>query len=298
MAGPRQSSLLEVGLGASGKVRSVGWACKRGHLVGTKIRQHKPATFSAVMALVEEFQDANDVAWYRGCGRAWYNLAPTIYRHPTKKSPEDLHSLEKEISLVFGQRSPPFVSQSFGGDWDRMFFMQHYGIPTRLLDWTESPFVALYFALTTCERHRSGKPSGDCAFWMLNPSKWNAGALSDITFPGGVLDYSRQQVKSYSPSVDLGERKNMPIMIYGTHNSPRIVAQRGMFALFGKSTTPMEKQFDETKDLPVGVLEKIVINKDHIDDIARSLFRKGISDSTVYPDLTGLSLELRRSFGF
>ncbi|ARR53736.1 hypothetical protein HY78_10040 [Rhizorhabdus wittichii DC-6] len=225
-------------------------------------------------------------------------LAPTLYRHPNKKTPDLLQQLERNLSLVFAQRSPPFVLQNFSNEWERMFFMQHYGIPTRLLDWTESPFVALYFALTTCERANSGKPSKDCSIWLLDPFKWNASALKDISYPGGVLDTSKEQVKSYSPSVDLAERKNMPIMIYGTHNSPRIVAQRGMFALFGKSTISMEKQFEEGKDFEYGTLEKLTIPANSIDLIAKSLFRKGISDSTVYPDLTGLSLELRRSFGF
>lgn len=120
------------------------------------------------------------------------------------------------------------------GNGNKCFFMQHYGIPTRLLDWTESPFIALYFALSSCERTAQGKPKSDAAFWMLDPAAWNKGALQDISYDGGILNPNREQVKSYSPKVDLAERKNLPVMIYGTHNSPRIVAQRGMFALFGK----------------------------------------------------------------
>lgn len=250
------------------------------------------------MQIIEDYQDAHDASWYRGCGRDFFPLSPSLYRHPTKKSPEDLHKLENELAVVFAQRSPPFVTQVFVNEWDRLFFMQHYGIPTRLLDWTESPFVALYFALTATERNKSGKPVGDCTVWMLDPAKWNAGALSDISFPGGVLDANQGQVKAYSPDVDLAERKSMPIMVYGSHNSPRIVAQRGMFALFGKAVQPMEKQYNDGKSFEPGILEKVVIPKDHIDAIAKSLFRKGISDSTIYPDLTGLSLELRRYFEF
>jgi hypothetical protein len=258
---------------------------------------HKLDSFSKVLKTIETFQEKNETAWYRGCGRASYQLKPTLYRHPSKTNANELHDLEKRIASVFTQRSPPFVPQSFVNEWDRMFFMQHYGIPTRLLDWTESPFVAMYFALTTCQRDANNIVSDDVALWMLDPSSWNQGALSDITFLGGVLDQDQGQVKSYSPSMDLDQRKEMPIMIYGTHNSPRIVAQRGMFALFGKSLEPMETLYQQ-QSMKSGCLEKIEIPRQCVDSIAHSLFRKGISDSTVYPDLSGLSMELRRTFGF
>lgn len=266
--------------------------------MATKINIHQPTSFSEVLNLVEDFQDRHEIAWYRGCGRCSHNLKPTLYRHPTKNSIEELSELERELALVFDQRSPPFVTQNFKGPWDRLFFMQHYGIPTRLLDWTESPFVALYFALTSCPRDNQGSPADDATVWLLDPISWNRGALSDISYTGGVLDSGRQQVKSFGPDAELDERKNTPVMIFGTHNSPRIVAQRGMFALFGKSTEPMEEQYEKDKNFSKGNLEKIVLKRDYVDGIARSLFRKGISDSTIYPDLTGLSLELRRSFGF
>lgn len=258
---------------------------------------HSPGSFSEIMQLVETFQGGHDTSWYRGVGNVEHSLTPTIFRHPKHKTIEKIHEVETELASVFEQRSPPFVSQAFKNVWERMFYMQHYGIPTRLLDWTESPFIALYFALTSCERTKSGKPKNDAAVWMLDPVLWNRGALSDISFNGGILDPNREQVKSYSPEADLDERKNLPIMIYGTHNSPRIVAQRGMFALFGKSIDAMEKSFSDNP-FAAGALHKIIINKDIRDTVAHSLFRKGVSDSTIYPDLHGLSLELRRSFGF
>ncbi len=261
------------------------------------INIHTPESFSDVMQVIEMFQEKHKTAWYRGSGKASHALIPSLFRHPKKKTPDELHKLERDLSSTFSQRSPPFVQQGFEDEWERMFYMQHYGIPTRLLDWSESPFVALYFALTTCARGKTNKPIDDVALWMLDPSEWNRHALSDISYPGGVLDSKREQVKSYSPNAELDERKNTPIMIYGTHNSVRIVAQRGMFALFGKSTDAMDISFRD-HDFTQGTLEKIVIAKDEVDIVAKSLFRKGISDSTVYPDIYGLSLELRRSFGF
>ncbi len=222
---------------------------------------------------------------------------PSLFRHPKLRLAAELHKLERDLALSFAQRSPPFVTQRFEDDWQRMFFMQHYGIPTRLLDWTESPFVALYFSLTTCSRNKKNKVDDDAAVWLLDPSEWNKSALSDISYTGDILDTSKEQVKIYRPSADLEERKNIPVMIYGTHNSTRIVAQRGMFSLFGKSIKSMDKSYIENFGID-GVLEKIIIRKYYIDDISSSLFRKGISDSTVFPDLLGLSLELKRSFGF
>lgn len=262
-----------------------------------EIISHTPTNFSRVMEVVEAFQETHDASWYRGVGNASHSLIPSIFRHPKHKRIEKIHEVERDMAAVFEQRSPPFVSQAFKNDWEQMFYMQHYGIPTRLLDWTESPFIALYFALTSCDRTATGKPKNDAAFWMLNPVAWNRGALKDISFRGGILNATREQVKSYSPRADLEERKNLPVMIYGIHNSPRIVAQRGMFALFGKSVNSMEKDFQEG-EFSEGALQKVVVGKDIRDEVAHSLFRKGVSDSTIYPDLHGLSLELKRYFGF
>lgn len=261
------------------------------------LEEHTCNDFSEFMEVIEGFQENHFTSWYRGSGNSSYSLSPTIFRHPKKKNIEAIQEMETELASAFEQRSPPFVDQYFSGEWEQLFYMQHYGIPTRLLDWSESPFIALYFALSSCERTASGKPKNDASLWMLNPTAWNRGALRDISFDGGILNPNREQIKSYSPKMDLSERKNLPVMIYGTHNSPRIVAQRGMFALFGKSTDPMEKSYVKGAFDP-GTLQRITIPKLQRDSIATSLFRKGISDSTIYPDLHGLSMELKRSFGF
>ena len=56
--------------------------------------------------------------------------------------------LEKLLLARFQQRSIPFHSRSLADSWEWLFFMQHYGVPTRLLDWSESPLMALFFAVT------------------------------------------------------------------------------------------------------------------------------------------------------
>jgi hypothetical protein len=265
--------------------------------VASKIVSQDATTFTEVVDIIEQFQNDHGAVWYRGCGDPNYKLQPTIYRHPTKDDPQDLLVIERKISVVFSQKSPPFVGQPFGSPWDKMFFMQHYGVPTRLLDWTESPFIALYFALTSCPRNYKREATKDAVVWLLDPITWNQNSLNDIGFAGGIIHPEEPQIKGYSPDTELDERRTAPIMIYGTYNSSRIVAQRGIFALFGKSPDPMERQYNNSSYSP-GILQKVRIPKASVDSLTTSLLRKGITESAVFPDLTGLSLEIRREFGF
>lgn len=261
------------------------------------IKEYRPKSFSDLVNIVENFQEKRDACWYRGLSKSSHELKPTLFRHSKKTAPDELDLVERELAAAFKKRSPPFTSQNFSNEWEQMFFMQHYGIPTRLLDWSESPFIALYFAICNVERAKNGKAKHDAAIWMLDPVSWNRSALSDISFKDGILDTNQQQVKSYSPGAELSDRKIIPVMIYGTHNSPRIVAQRGTFALFGKGTEPMESFFASGK-FEDESLQRVVIERDAVDLISSSLLKKGISDSTIYPDLYGLSMELKRTCGF
>jgi FRG domain len=170
--------------------------------------------------------------------------------------------------------------------------MQHYGVPTRLLDWSENPFVAAYFALS----RREGKDQ-DAAVWMCDPISWNRSALHHISYSGGILDESSDPLKSYALGTPIPQMPKLPVMVYGTYNSPRIVAQRGGFALFGQGLDEMEK-VSKQDIYDKGVLKRLLIPKGRIADMRASLFRKGFTESVVFPDLSGLAIELKRSFEF
>lgn len=261
------------------------------------VTEQVPASFSDLLSIIEAFQDGRKFSWYRGSGNSAYSLVPSLVRKSPPVSVSDLNKIEKSIANTFAQRSPPFVDTNFNSEWRTLFYMQHYGIPTRLLDWSESPFVGLYFALTSVQRDKKGKPANDVALWMCDPVAWNRTALSHITFTGDILDEYCEEVKAYSPSSDLDQRAAIPIMIYGTHNSPRIVAQRGVFALFGKGVEGMEKVFGDGA-FPADTLRKVVIPKASVDGYLVSLHRKGFAESTIFPDIFGLALEIKRSFGY
>ncbi|HYH80528.1 MAG TPA: FRG domain-containing protein [Longimicrobium sp.] len=102
--------------------------------------------------------------WYRGQSRQW-PLAPSVFREYGGR-----HYNESSLIYHFQARSPDFrLSHVSTFEW--LCLMQHYATPTRLLDWTESVLVALYFAV---ERD----PEDDGELYVLNTPLLNA--LSDV----------------------------------------------------------------------------------------------------------------------
>jgi hypothetical protein len=186
-------------------------------------------------------------------------------------------------------------------NWEWLFLMQHYGVPTRLLDWSESPLMALFFAVTSA-RHRLGASGkmvfdGDAAIWLLDPVQWNKRAINLKSFPGSVLTTDDTNAKAYTPIGDVETMNTFPISVYGSHNSQRIVAQRGVFVCFGKDTRPMESVF-QAENFPENCLLKIIIRRRILPSILNALLRHGITDSVVFPDLDGLAREIKRENGF
>jgi hypothetical protein len=179
--------------------------------------------------------------------------------------------------------------------------MQHYGVPTRLLDWSESPLMALFFAVTLAHHKldSQGQPIfyGDASIWLLDPGQWNKRAVGLSSFLGSILTTDDPNANAYKPVADINIMKPFPIALYGAHNSQRIVAQRGVFVCFGKDTRPMEVSYERER-FPADCLMKVVIKKDRLLHMYKALRRHGITDSVVFPDLDGLAREIKREYSF
>jgi hypothetical protein len=268
----------------------------------SKLTDRHPRGLPGYLALVEQLQrKAACPLWYRGCGRASYHLAPSLYRHPSLRDASDLADLERQLMTRFRQRSIPYHTRNLSDDWDALFFMQHYGVPTRLLDWTENPLIALHFALMLAprrpRRRRGLEYQEAAAVWILHPQAWNRSALSRLSYAAGPLTPGDEALKGYSPIAAAGARSNYPVALYGAHNSSRIVAQQGVFVIFGRDKTPMEK-LDRRHGFSGRELTKVTILRSRIPAMRRSLLNDGITESVVFPDLEGLARETKRHFGF
>lgn len=253
---------------------------------------------SDLFSLIETKYPSKGVTqWYRGCGKITYSLLPGLYRHPAISDVKSLVENEYSIMCMFVHRSFPFLEQKLEIGFDGMFVGQHYGVPTRLLDWTENPFIALYFSLISAlENSHYTTPSEDAAMWILYPVEWNKHALRNQAFDK-ILGVNDDPLSGYSLTKDSSKLNLYPAALYGLHNSHRIVAQRGSFTIFGKDNRAMEKIYTDD-DFPKNSLIKIIIDKNDISTLLEQIINIGITDSVVFPDLDGLAKELKRKYGF
>jgi hypothetical protein len=108
---------------------------------------------------------------FRGVASADFALLPNLARLSLARpwmDPSYLIKIEEEVTCQFRQKSRLYVDAKFlpDGLFETWQIMQHHGAPTRLLDWSVSPFLALYFALCETGKDRSGNEV-DAAVWAV-----------------------------------------------------------------------------------------------------------------------------------
>ena len=236
----------------------------------------------AVETQLNEWTDQRAVlAWFRGHADKKWALAPGYYR-PGRRPDEDRYRHD------FIQRAIPFLSEATAvptSDWDWYFLMQHYGLPTRLLDWTESSLVALYFAVHDTSLKTDG------AVWMLQPSVLNEISNGDRLIPPPMHEYVSRYL---APIWNRGPYQvpEPPLAIDPPCNSRRLAAQRGKFTIHGHRLAGIETQ----RKYRIAVA-RFVISADSKPLIWRQLQTAGITESVLFPGLSGLGAEIRDLYG-
>lgn len=235
----------------------------------------------------------NELRWFRGQGCHSRTLTPSLVRRMDPFSAAELLRVERRLITRFRQRSLPFWPEGYPQqDWEHLFAMQHHGLPTRLLDWSENALMGLYFAVDhdpgRCE---CGTASCRPTVWVLRPIQLNRhnSRLDGYGDSVSVLATSDPAIEPWAPGTDETRFAPWPIAMYGTHNSRRIVAQQGAFTAAGKEGTPLEEAPAVAEN--GGVLQKIEVAAD-TDEIRRELRLLGVSRATVYPDLVGVAADI------
>lgn len=236
-------------------------------------------------AIAESWRGSAARLWYRGHAEADWPLIPGIYREA-----EQLRRKEDALRRDFMVRGAVYLegsAQAPRSHWDWYFIMQHYGLPTRLLDWSESALVALYFALR--DRKDVDKPA---AVWVLDPWHLNEQFWADPTTgrkARRVLD-PEKDANDYLPERPYGDAAGLPappVAIRARHTSRRIAAQRGAFTLHGADGVPL----DEYEQLRSRLL-KIELPASSLAKIKRQLASAGVTEAVVFPELPGICREV------
>ena len=235
-----------------------------------------------VREICEDFgADATIHPWFRGQANSEWPLIPRLYREGKK------NTAEREMVRDFMLRGSTFLENTPPNSLEWLFVMQHYGVPTRLLDWTESHLAALFFAV------QNEDSSCDGIVWVLHPWILNENIRSDLgrTIPTSshraLGDYTLIK-NSYKRNVEA----EVPLAIRPLRNTPRIIAQRGMFTIHGRDPSSLQNHI-KVLDLPdKKILQNLVIRQESKSQLKKDLFLAGISYSSLFPDLDGLSREI------
>lgn len=199
-------------------------------------------------------QCANGSWIFRGEGSRSYELKPKAGRvgankNAPRKKPHDI-AHERAALELFKRQARPYLSHSPSSDIEWLAIAQHHGMSTRLLDWTESILAAAFFAVEPAGTR------GDAVIYGVD-------GLREISQADEKRPFDVKSPGIYRPP----------------HIAPRIPAQRSVFTLHPDPTE---------KFAPEG-LAQWVISSDACVEIKRVLDACGINDSSLFPDLDGLS---------
>lgn len=231
--------------------------------------------------------------WYRGIDNHDYKLLPKIMRFG--KEADDVFEREIRLLTRFRQRSMAYWPEGYPqNDWEHLFAMQHYGLSTRLLDWSENIFVAAYFAIANDRRDANGQPCVP-VLWCMDPINWNRSmpGLSEYGETIQVLTTADEELEKYKPETTK-RRSKSPVAMYGAHNSKRIVAQRGTFTVWGNDVSDMES-FAEVAAAPLLWSIKFIGDRASLYSDLQTL---GFDETMIFPELNALASELERMEGW
>jgi hypothetical protein len=231
-----------------------------------KLRQ-KITSLADYIQVISSTVSGNQRFWFRGHEKASYSLTPSALRYAKendRKTALDLMSDFKRVAEIKLDRPPGPVDEL---KWAQI--AQHYGLPTRLLDWTESATTALYFACL--------KPDFDSVVFVLNPVDLNR--RSDRLKPN-ILDPQRDE-KIILKYLKIGPREakkgSFPRAINPMWNSERLILQKGVFTLHGS-------RFSLNKG-KIPSLVAILILKEFKEQLMSQLQRVGVDEMTLFPEL-------------
>lgn len=224
---------------------------------------------------------------FRGLSDGSYKLETTLMRMGG-----DFAILERHLMRNFIKYAHRNVAQ---GDsvWHWVSVAQHYGLPTRLLDWTYSPLIAMHFATANIE-----KVHIDGAIWAVNYLKLHRLIPAELKNELDSEGANVFTVKMLSEGVaSFRELENLSKSAFALFFEPPSMDDRiaNQYALFSVMSNP-HSTFDSWLNEHPEIWRKIIIPAELKWEIRDKLDQANITERVLFPGLDGLSKWLKRHY--
>jgi hypothetical protein len=226
--------------------------------------------------------------WFRGQADKDRELVPGVYREsfPAGRDEEDKRlAIEQRIHDDFRALSSGLIDPP-PRDVDLYFLQQHYGLPTRLLDWTTSPLAGLYFAV-------NGKPDADGSVTMMDVFRLAETQGVTDRFKG-VVTSSNPMVREWlAPVLEWGRPEDFADFVAPIRPeqfNTRVRLQRGCFTLHVPGRPALTEKENDS-------LRTFVVPRKHKRAVYRELKLSGIDEFAIFGDLENLAASLKAAYG-
>lgn len=224
---------------------------------------------------------------FRGVNRAEYDLMTSVSRLGA-----DVEFLEEHILRAFIKyaHNTPIRDSSL---WNWLALAQHHGLPTRLLDWTYSPYVALHFATNDLDRYDT-----DAAIWCLNFELTNRDLpdkLRSLLSRRGGFVFTADMLAQVAGSLrEYDALAEEPFMVFFEPPSldERIVNQYALFSLLSDPNLSVTTWLDDHPE----VAHRIIVPASLKPEVRDKLDQANITERVLSPGLDGLSAWLKRYY--
>ena len=194
---------------------------------------------------------------FRGHSDAKYELKPSVGRRGHTSGSTTKY--EQSLFDSFRREAGAYISPAPSDEWEWLSVAQHHGLPTRLMDWSHNPLVALYFSV-----------------------------LGDQAVNGQVVALKAPRK---APARVLGRSPfdlSKPMKYYPNIVSPRIRAQEGLFIACSDPEAPLDQELREDWSI-----QRLSVPAAAKGRLRYELFRLGVHESSLFPHLDGLAARIR-----
>lgn len=247
---------------------------------------------------------------FRGQGNAEYKLLPTILRQSSAKEYGSLptylsYSNEKNITHAFIQEAMAYEHEEPMNErnaWKWVSLAQHYGAPTRLLDWSGNPLVSLYFACVS-------NADKDADIWILHRRRYQDFFLDDNSYLQNATKGSllHRLIMDNTATNELPEH---PFILRPEYFDNRMSAQSSYFMVWGTKANSLEDMLGDQHccsitDTNFGdskhkdkILFRLGIDHSKKKSLIRQLDQAGINAKTLFPGLDGIGKYIEETYRF